>query len=97
MTSILYFVADSPLLKPVPGITDADGEAMLAINFLNLETTPRLIDMDSFSSQVAEDYSTISACPDGLTEPPLYTALKTAAPRILARIYTVDLTRRRRL
>ena len=94
MTSILYFVADSPLLKPVPGITDADGEAMLAINFLNLETTPRLIDMDSFSSQVAEDYSTISACPDGLTEPPLYTALKTAAPRILARIYTVDLTLR---
>ena len=94
MTSILYFVADSPLLKPVPGITDADNEPLAAINFLNLDISPRLIDMDSFSIQVSDDFSTLSACPDGLTEPPLYTALKTAAPRILARIYTVDLSLR---
>jgi len=94
MTSILYFVAESPLLKPVPGITDASNEPMPAINFLNLDIQPRLIDMESFATQVAEDYSTISACPDGLTEPPLYTALKTAAPRILARVYIVDIALR---
>ena len=94
MTALLYFVADSPLLKPVPGVFDADNEPLAAINFLNLNISPRLIDMDSFSTQVAEDFSTISACPDDLTEPPLYTALKTAAPRILARIYTVDLSLR---
>ena len=94
MTSILYFVAESPLLKAVPNFTDINGDPMAAINFLDLNVNPRLIDMDSFSTQVAGDYSTLSACPDGLTEPPLYTALKTAAPRILARVYTVDITLR---
>ena len=91
MTAVMYRVGDSPLLKPVPN-TGRDGEPdMLAINFLNIATTPRLIDMKSFSSQVAEDYTVIRSCPDDLVEPPLYSALKTSVPRILARLCIVDI------
>tara|TARA_Y100000593_G_scaffold15382_2_gene29943 strand:+ start:20627 stop:27373 length:6747 start_codon:yes stop_codon:yes gene_type:complete len=91
LTAAMFYIADSPLLKTIPDIVDSDGSPMLAINFLNLNTTPRLIDMPSLASQVSEDYTNLMACPDELVEPPLYTALKTAAPRILARMYITDI------
>ena len=47
--------------------------------------------MASFTSQVAGDYASLLACPEQLTEPPLVTALKTSAPRILARSCLVDI------
>jgi len=92
MTALLYKTADSPLLKPVPGLEDATGEPMLALNFLNLNVQPRLLGMKSFASQVADDYSLLSSCPEGLVEPPLYSSLKISLPRILARICIIELT-----
>jgi hypothetical protein len=94
LTSLMYKVADSPLLKPVPGTTDAESEPLIGMNFLNLSTTPRLIDMQSFSDQVSDDFNRLINCPDGLEEPPLYEALKSSVPRILARVCVADLVLR---
>tara|TARA_Y100001938_G_scaffold150551_1_gene242017 strand:- start:6004 stop:12939 length:6936 start_codon:yes stop_codon:yes gene_type:complete len=91
LTALLYKTAASPLLKAVPNLSDADGEPLLAINFLNLDTDPNLLDMQTFSSQVSEDYSLLLACPDGLIEPPLYSAIKIGMPRILARLCIIEL------
>jgi hypothetical protein len=85
-------VSESPLLKPVQGTATNNGAGpLLGINFLNLTPSPRLIDMVSFSDQVAEDFQRLISCPEGLEEPPLTTALKTSAPRILARVCVLDL------
>ena len=91
LTALMYKTADSPLLKPVPNLRDVDGEPMLALNFLNLDTDPNLLDMPTFSSQVAEDYSLLMSCPEGLTEPALYSAIKIGMPRILARLCIIEL------
>jgi len=91
LTALMYKTADSPLLKPVPNLKDVDGEPMLALNFLNLDTDPNLLDMPTFSSQVAEDYSLLMSCPEGLTEPALYSAVKIGMPRILARLCIIEL------
>jgi len=91
LTAMLFKVSDSPLLKTVPGTNDGHGGELVGLNFIKINTTPRLIDMESFSEQVSEDYSTLLSCPDKLDEAPLYKALKTSVPRILARIYLVDL------
>ena len=91
LTALIYEASDSPLLKPVPGLKDAQNEEVLAMNFLNLNTSPRLLDIQSFASQVADDYSTLMSCPQDLTEPALYSALKTSLPRMLARMCIVEL------
>lgn len=91
LTAMMYKAADSPLLKPVPNLQDIDGEPMLALNFLNLDTDPSLLDMETFSSQVADDYSLLMSCPEGLTEPALYSAIKIGMPRILARLCIIEL------
>ncbi len=94
LTSLMFKVADSPLLKPVPGTTDTESEPLIGMNFLNLNTTPRLIDMQSFADQVSDDFNRLVSCPDELEEPPLYEALKTSVPRILARVCVADMVLR---
>jgi hypothetical protein len=91
LRAIFLKLADSPLLKPLPGTEEGNGPTLYGINFLNINQDPRLIDMASFTSQVAEDYASLIACPQELTEPPLISALKTSAPRILARACLVDI------
>ena len=91
LTAILLKVSGSPLLKSVPNTDDGSGNELTGLSFVNFDTTPRLIDMASLSKQVAEDYSSLLACPDQLEEPALTTALKTSVPRILARIYLADI------
>lgn len=94
LTSLLFKVGDSPLLKPVPGTTDTESQPLIGMNFLNLNTTPRLIDMQSFADQVSDDFNQLVSCPEGLEKPPLYEALKTSVPRILARVCVADMTLR---
>lgn len=94
LTALLFKVADSPLLKPVPGTTDTESEPLIGMNFLNLNTTPRLIDMQSFADQVSDDFNQLVSCPEGLETPPLYEALKTSVPRILARVCVADMVLR---
>ena len=91
LTALLYKVGDSPLLKPVPGTKDTTSDPLIGLNFLNLNTTPRLIDMQSFSEQVTDDFNQLISCPDDLTQPPLYEALKTSVSRILARVGVADM------
>jgi len=67
---------------------------LLGLNFLKINTTPRLLDMESFAQNVSEDYMSIMSCLDDVVEPPLYTALKTSAPRILARLCVIELVLR---
>ena len=88
LQALFYKVADSPLLKTVPG-TD-----LLGLNFLKINTTPGLLDMESFAKKVSEDYMSLMSCLDDVVEPPLYTALKTSAPRILARLCVIELVLR---
>jgi hypothetical protein len=94
LTALLYKVGDSPLLKAVPGTKDNTSEPLIGLNFLNINVNPRLIDMQSFSEQVSNDFNQLINCPDALDEPPLYTALKTSVPRILARISVADMVLR---
>lgn len=94
LTALLYKVGDSPLLKAVPGTKDNTSEPLIGLNFLNINVNPRLIDMQSFSEQVSNDFNQLLNCPDALDEPPLYTALKTSVPRILARISVADMVLR---
>ena len=91
LRAIFLKLSDSPLLKPIPGTEEGDGPTLYGMNFLNINQNPRLIDMASFTEQVAGDYTSLIACPQNLTEPPLITALKTSAPRILARSCLVDI------
>ena len=91
LRAIFLKLSDSPLLKPIPGTEEGDGPTLYGMNFLNINQNPRLIDMASFTEQVAGDYTSLIACPQNLTEPPLITALKTSAPRILARACLVDI------
>jgi len=90
LTAMMMKVADSPLLKTVPGTTDGGNAGLVGLNFLNLNQTPRLIDMESFALQVSEDYASLLACPDESTEAPIYRALKMSVTRMLARICLVD-------
>jgi peptidoglycan hydrolase-like protein with peptidoglycan-binding domain len=91
LTALLYKVGDSPLLKAVPGSKDTTNDALIGLNFLNLDVNPRLIDMQSFADQVSDDFNNLVACPEGLTQPPLQEALKTSVPRILARVCVADI------
>ena len=94
LTSIMFKVADSPLLKPVPNSQGPNNEPLLGINFVNFQTNPRLIDMRSFADQVAEDYEALLGCQDTLAEEPIYKALKSSISRMLARICIVELVMR---
>jgi len=91
INAIMLKISDSPLLKKIPNTDTPDGFGPLyGINFLNLNPRPRLIDMFSFADQVAKDYEVLISCPEGLDSPPLRQALKTSAPRILARVCLID-------
>jgi hypothetical protein len=91
LTAIMMKVADSPLLKPVPNTQGPDNEPLLGINFLNFDTTPRLIDMKTFAKQIAEDYEAFLACPERFAEEPIYKAIKVSISRIMARVCIVEL------